>query len=316
MQRRTFMLSLAAVAASAVIVPSARAQQGGASTGTSRETNWLTRAAGASIAGFSTEFGSGWVADNLVPHEDQFGPDGQPIHELIWSSGSRAPFPHWITFDLGQPRWLTTFTFNNALREESDHPGISARRLELWVGDSAQRLRKVAAFDLARNQDGQIIAIEPVEARFVKFNITSNWGHPWYTELGASIAIDDGRRPGDLASALKSNGRADLYGIYFDFGSATLRAESAPAIAQILAYHRVNPQQKLTIEGHTDNVGSDAVNAELSGKRAAAVVAELVKQGAAGRMLTPVGRGASQPVAPNTTDAGRARNRRVTVVLS
>ncbi len=315
MLRRDFVLSIAAIVGSPAIASLARAQ-GAASAGAAGETNWLTRAAGASIAGFSSEFGAGWVAENLVPSAEQLGPDGKPIHELIWSSGSSAPFPHWVTIDLGQSRWLTTFVFNNALSEESDHPGISARRLELWVGDGAQALRKVAAFELARNQDRQIIAIEPVQSRFVKFNITSNWGHPWYTELGASMAFDDGRRPGDLASALKAKGRADLYGIYFDFGSATLRAESAPALAQILAFHKANPQQQLTIEGHTDNVGSDSFNLELSNKRAAAVVAELVKQGAAARQLTPVGRGATQPVAPNTTDAGRARNRRVTVVLA
>ena len=296
MKRRTLIAVACTIAAAGTVGCAFAAQATG-------PVYWLTQRAGARVVAFSSEFGAGWVAANLAPADDQLRPDGRPVADLVWSSGSNAPFPHWVVFNI-------------ALSDEPDHPGISARALELWVGDRAEALRKVAAFELARNQDGQAVAIEPVQARFVRFTVRSNWGHPWYTELGASVAFDDGRRPGDLASALRTSGRADLYGIYFDFGSATLRAESAPALAQILAFHRAHPQQKLTIEGHTDNVGSEAVNAELSAKRAAAVVAELVKQGAAARLLTPVGRGAAQPVAPNTSDAGRARNRRVTVVLS
>jgi outer membrane protein OmpA-like peptidoglycan-associated protein len=309
MRRRTLIAAVWVGAAAGTVGRAVAAQA-------TAPSNWLTQRAGARVVAFSSEFGAGWVAANLAPADDQLRPDGRPVADLVWSSGSNAPFPHWVLLDLGQARWLTQFVFNNALSDEPDHPGISARALELWVGDRAEALRKVAAFELARNQDGQAVAIEPVQVRFVRFTVRSNWGHPWYTELGASVAFDDGRRPGDLASALKTAGRADLYGIYFDFGSATLRAESAPALAQILAFHRAHPQQKLTIEGHTDNVGSEAVNAELSARRAAAVVAELVKQGAAARLLTPVGRGAAQPVAPNTSDAGRALNRRVTVVLS
>ena len=55
-------------------------------------------------------------------------------------------------------------------------------------------------------------------------------GHPSYTELGATMAFDDGRRPGELAARLQADGKVDLHGLYFDFGSATLRAESAPML--------------------------------------------------------------------------------------
>lgn len=303
MKRRTFLLAGAPWLAAPALAAAAAAGP----------ENWLTRRAGARVAGFSSEFGAGWVAANLVPADDQLRPDGRPVADLVWSSGSSEPFPHWALVDLGQPRWLTQFVFNNALSEEADHPGISARALELWVGDTPAALRKVAGFELLRNQDGQAIAIEPVQARHVKFVVRSNWGHPWYTELGASQAFDDGRRPGGLGAQLRSTGRVDLYGLYFDFGSDRLRAESEPVLAQIVALLKDDPALKLVVEGHTDAVGAEAANRDLSQRRAQAVVAALVARGVAAPRLRAEGFGAGRPVADNGSAAGRARNRRVTL---
>jgi len=308
--------SLLLAALSAAPLHRVMAASPSAPSGADARVNLLTRAAGASVHGFSSEFGAVWVASNLVPTEEQLGPGGRPLHELVWSSAGSAPFPHWVTVALGQRRWLTTFVFDNALSEEPDHPGISARQLELWAGDAPNALRKVAAFQLERNKAGQAVQVEPMQASYLQFRVLSNWGHAWYTEMGASMAFDDGTRPGDLAAELAARGRVDLYGLYFDFGSAVLRAESEPVLAKLLALHRARPSQRLAIEGHTDAVGSDAANRELSLKRAQAVVSALVQRGADARALRPVGHGASQPVALNSTDAGRARNRRVSVVVA
>jgi outer membrane protein OmpA-like peptidoglycan-associated protein len=82
----------------------------------------------------------------------------------------------------------------------------------------------------------------------------------------------------------------------------------------VIALLKTNPSLKLTVEGHTDNVGAPNYNRSLSDARARSVVAALTAQGIASRRLTAVGYGQEKPVADNGTDAGRAQNRRVELV--
>jgi outer membrane protein OmpA-like peptidoglycan-associated protein len=110
---------------------------------------------------------------------------------------------------------------------------------------------------------------------------------------------------------LATSRRTALYGIYFDFNSATIRAQSQRTLREILAVMQREPGWRLRIEGHTDNVGSDAKNMDLSARRAAAVKAALVAMGVPTERLDTGGYGASVPRETNRTLAGRARNRRV-----
>ena len=109
--------------------------------------------------------------------------------------------------------------------------------------------------------------------------------------------------------------RAVTYGIYFDFNKDTLKPESAPVLKEIADAMTHNPDWKLTVEGHTDNIGGDTYNLDLSKRRAAAVKQALVSEyNIAGDRLLTNGFGASRPVGPNDTLEGRARNRRVELV--
>jgi len=72
---------------------------------------------------------------------------------------------------------------------------------------------------------------------------------------------------------------------------------------------------KLTVDGHTDNVGPENVNLELSMKRSVAVVNYLAAHGIANNRLTPQGFGPSVPIADNKTAEGRAKNRRVELLI-
>jgi outer membrane protein OmpA-like peptidoglycan-associated protein len=106
--------------------------------------------------------------------------------------------------------------------------------------------------------------------------------------------------------------RAVTYGIYFDFAQATLKPESAPVLKEVAQAMKDNPDWKLTVEGHTDNIGGDAYNLDLSKRRALAVKEALVAQfNIAPDRLANDGFGASRPVESNDTLEGRARNRRV-----
>lgn len=266
---------------------------------------------GTRVVAFSSEYGSGWEAANLTPSRADLLPENAIVRPLVWSSAPDAPFPHWLVFEFSQPRWITHLVFDNFLADEADHPGISARDIEVWAGDDDAGMARVASLALARNQPGQAVRIAPLQARRIKLVITSNYGHPWYTELGATQAFDDGSRPGDLAQALGASGCVALDGLYFDFGSAHLRGESAAVLDEVVRLARARPELSLVLEGHTDDVGDAAANLALSAARAEAVRQALVARGIEAARLAAAGLGESQPVAGNDTAAGRASNRRV-----
>lgn len=118
-----------------------------------------------------------------------------------------------------------------------------------------------------------------------------------------------------IAEALRTEGRAEVYGIYFDFGSATLRPESDAALRQIANALGADADWRVRLEGHTDSIGGAARNHALSEARAAEVKDALVKRyGISANRLTTAGHGATRPKAPNNTLVGRARNRRVELV--
>ncbi len=102
-----------------------------------------------------------------------------------------------------------------------------------------------------------------------------------------------------------------LRGVTFETGRSALKPDSYTILDIVAASLVANPDIKIEISGHTDNTGSAATNTRLSQARAAAVQAYLASKGVAPQRMVAKGYGPSQPVAPNTTAAGRAQNRRV-----
>ena len=115
-----------------------------------------------------------------------------------------------------------------------------------------------------------------------------------------------------LEKALANRQKVDVYSIYFSFNSDALRDESTPTLKEIADILTRHPDWRLAVNGHTDGIGTDQYNLDLSKRRAAAVVKALVTQYHidAGR-LKSAGFGKSQPKDTNDTLEGRARNRRV-----
>ena len=120
---------------------------------------------------------------------------------------------------------------------------------------------------------------------------------------------------GELEEHLAIEKRVDVYGIYFDFASDQLRPESTPVLSEIAAALAKNADWKLSINGHTDNIGGDASNLDLSRRRSESVRRELIEQYRVdpARLVT-AGFGASQPKESNATVEGRGKNRRVELV--
>ncbi|NIC04090.1 OmpA family protein [Billgrantia bachuensis] len=101
--------------------------------------------------------------------------------------------------------------------------------------------------------------------------------------------------------------------VTFAFDSAEIRESAYPTLDQVASTLRENPRMRVSIEGHTDSVGSNQYNMDLSQRRADSVRDFLVSRGIDTNRMTTRGYGEEQPVATNETDAGRAQNRRVEI---
>jgi outer membrane protein OmpA-like peptidoglycan-associated protein len=107
-----------------------------------------------------------------------------------------------------------------------------------------------------------------------------------------------------------------LRGVHFNFNKATIRPEDMPILDQAAETLKEHGTIAVTVEGNTDNIGSEAYNEKLSVRRATAVRDYLAQHGIAVSRMTVVGKGASNPVASNDTEDGRAQNRRVELLVA
>lgn len=123
--------------------------------------------------------------------------------------------------------------------------------------------------------------------------------------------------PGDFATTLMSTGSVALDDLQFESGKAVLEAGTYPSLTAIAAWLQANPALDVTLVGHTDASGSLVANVALSRQRASAVRDALIKSyGAPAARIDAQGSGYLSPRATNQTPEGRAKNRRVEVMLT
>jgi OmpA-OmpF porin, OOP family len=207
-------------------------------------------------------------------------------------------------------------------------------KISYWLKEGA---RKVGPVQLARNyvdlmtrrggkklyddvdaSGGTAVAQMPAAGKNIYLQITiNNSGEVYDLYVIEEAAMEQKVEftAMELARALNDKGSVALHNILFDTGKATLKPESAAALAPVGELLKGDATLALEIQGHTDNVGQPAANLKLSQDRAAAVKAYLVQTfGIPAGRLTTSGFGDSKPIASNTAEDGRAKNRRVELV--
>lgn len=165
---------------------------------------------------------------------------------------------------------------------DDDHPAVSARKGNVWIGITT-----------VQENDQVLYTQTVVEAKQMEETM----------EASAEA----------FESEIAKTGSCSIYGILFDSGKATIQPASAQCLGEVAKLLTNNAAWRMQIEGHTDNVGAKAANATLSQQRAESVRTWLTGHGIAAARLTAKGFGDSKPIADNTTEDGRAKNRRVTL---
>lgn len=140
----------------------------------------------------------------------------------------------------------------------------------------------------------------------------SGYGSTGNDKYITNVRIAKGAVP--LYDRMMTDGKFITYGITFDVGKSTIKPESMGEINRIVKLMTDNPDLKFSVEGHTDSTGNAASNQTLSEARSKAIVDKLVELGISADRLASAGKGQDSPIADNSTDEGRAKNRRVEFV--
>lgn len=170
---------------------------------------------------------------------------------------------------------------------------------------------KVINQAVANKYTGEFLVCIPTNQDYA-LNV-SKPGYLFYSENFTLTGVADNTKPflKDVPlQAMKEGTKVILKNIFFGTNSFELKKESTVELNKVLQFIIDNPNIKIEISGHTDNVGNDALNQKLSENRAKSVVNYLVSKGISSSRIISKGYGKTQPIADNRTEEGRALNRR------
>ncbi|OJJ21985.1 hypothetical protein BKI52_08060 [marine bacterium AO1-C] len=181
---------------------------------------------------------------------------------------------------------------------------------------------KAGAVFTNKNRNEQII-IQPTDGSGRTIKVSLREGDEYNMEVNASknyffhtdkVKVTNNTQPKTVSvklTKLEKGAKLALKDIYFDFNSAELKDSSFIELERVVKMLKANPKVKLSIEAHTDNVGSRGKNLRLSDRRAQSVAVYLKEQKINNTRLITKGFGEDRPIVPNTSAENKAKNRRV-----
>ena len=153
--------------------------------------------------------------------------------------------------------------------------------------------------------EGADYALYVNKKQFLFKSLTFDYTSPSDKEVPQPVTVDVYLDP------VEKGRETVLNNIFFDTDKYEIKERSEPELQKVVSFLRENPSIRITINGHTDNVGTAEYNQQLSSNRAQAVYDYLIEAGVAENRLGYQGYGAERPVADNDTEEGRQKNRRI-----
>ncbi len=205
--------------------------------------------------------------------------------------------------------------------ELARHDAELARMMLIAQQEEAQRAyeRAKQAELLAKNSQTEA-ELSKQETQAAKAYAQAQAEQAELAKQEAELALEEAqslrRKLNSIATEKTDKGLMMTLGDFvFDSGKSSIKQEAIDNFSKVVAFINSYPDKKVRIEGHTDSSGSNELNLRLSQQRANAVKALLIKNGIDAKQINAVGMGEELPIAENTTKAGKAKNRRVEIII-
>jgi len=221
------------------------------------------------------------------------------------NEGGAVPGKVGIKMEFGSRSSYSAYNEGGYTMESTKEDAVMKTDTKYRLSFSIQKTRLRVYLDDAKIFDLPKIMTSGFQYNMMRFEVWDA-GNPMVTNFRIATGLPD------MRNKLLTEGKLVSYGIYFDVNKDVVKPESYGTLKEIANVLKENPAVRVKIVGHTDSDGAAAANLDLSKRRGASVLNELVKDfGIDAAHLESDGLGATKPIAPNDTPVNKALNRRV-----